>query len=25
LLEGGLTQPPAPEPEGHRESTPKPR
>jgi cobalt-zinc-cadmium efflux system outer membrane protein len=25
LLEDGLTQPPAPEPEGHRESTPKPR
>jgi cobalt-zinc-cadmium efflux system outer membrane protein len=25
LLEDGLSQPPAPEPEGHRESTPKPR
>lgn len=25
LLEDGLAQPPAPEPEGHRESTPKPR
>jgi cobalt-zinc-cadmium efflux system outer membrane protein len=25
LLEDGLSQPPTPEPEGHRESTPKPR